>query len=56
MIHIQVSIFQNQAKEIIGGLNDRNILPILSGGTGLYVQSLLKTITLMTLSLMKIYD
>ena len=37
-----VSIFQNQAKEIIGRLNDRNILPILSGGTGLYVQSLLE--------------
>ena len=37
-----VSIFQNQAKEIIARLKDRNILPILSGGTGLYVQSLLE--------------
>ena len=37
-----VSIFQDQAKEIIERLKDRNILPILSGGTGLYVQSLLE--------------
>lgn len=37
-----VSIFQDQAKEIIARLKDRNILPILSGGTGLYVQSLLE--------------
>ena len=37
-----VSIFQDQAKEIIASLKDRNILPILSGGTGLYVQSLLE--------------
>ena len=37
-----VSIFQDQAKEIITRLNDRNIIPILSGGTGLYVQSLLE--------------
>lgn len=37
-----VSIFQNQAKEIIASLKNRNILPILSGGTGLYVQSLLE--------------
>ena len=37
-----VSIFQNQAKAIIASLKDRNILPILSGGTGLYVQSLLE--------------
>ena len=37
-----VSIFQHQAKEIIGSLKDKNILPILSGGTGLYVQSLLE--------------
>lgn len=37
-----VSIFQNQAKEIISSLNKRNSIPILSGGTGLYVQSLLE--------------
>lgn len=37
-----VSIFQDQAKEIIARLKDKNILPILSGGTGLYVQSLLE--------------
>ncbi len=37
-----VSIFQDQAKEIIAKLKDRNTLPILSGGTGLYVQSLLE--------------
>ena len=37
-----VSIFQDLAKEIIARLKDRNILPILSGGTGLYVQSLLE--------------
>ena len=37
-----VSIFQDQAKEIIASLKDQNILPILSGGTGLYVQSLLE--------------
>jgi tRNA dimethylallyltransferase len=37
-----VSIFQDQAKEIIVSLKDQNILPILSGGTGLYVQSLLE--------------
>ena len=37
-----VSIFQAQAKEIIASLKDQNILPILSGGTGLYVQSLLE--------------
>ena len=37
-----VSIFQDQAKEIIGSLKNRNIIPILSGGTGLYVQSLLE--------------
>ena len=34
-----VSIFQDQAKEIIARLKDRNILPILSGGTGLYHQT-----------------
>lgn len=37
-----VSIFQDQAKKIITRLKDRDILPILSGGTGLYVQSLLE--------------
>ena len=37
-----VSIFQNQAKEIISRLNEKNSIPILSGGTGLYVQSLLE--------------
>ena len=37
-----VSIFQDQAKEIIASLKALNILPILSGGTGLYVQSLLE--------------
>ena len=37
-----VSIFQDQAKEIIASLKDQHILPILSGGTGLYVQSLLE--------------
>ncbi len=37
-----VSVFQLQAKILIEGLNRNKILPILSGGTGLYVQSLLE--------------
>ena len=37
-----VSIFQQQAQSLIDQLNDNHILPILSGGTGLYVQSLLE--------------
>lgn len=37
-----VSIFQQQAKSLIDQLNDNHVLPILSGGTGLYVQSLLE--------------
>ena len=37
-----VSIFQQQAQSLIDQLNDNYILPILSGGTGLYVQSLLE--------------
>ena len=37
-----VSLFQEQAKSIIQHLNDHHILPIVSGGTGLYVQSLLE--------------
>lgn len=37
-----VSIFQSQARYIIDELSSRKILPILSGGTGLYVQSLLE--------------
>lgn len=37
-----VSIFQQQAKSLINQLNDNYVVPILSGGTGLYVQSLLE--------------
>ena len=37
-----VSIFQQQAQSLINQLNDNHVLPILSGGTGLYVQSLLE--------------
>ena len=37
-----VSIFQRQAQSLIDQLNDNHVLPILSGGTGLYVQSLLE--------------
>ena len=37
-----VSIFQQQAKSLINQLNDNHVVPILSGGTGLYVQSLLE--------------
>ena len=37
-----VSIFQQQAQSFIDQLNDNHVLPILSGGTGLYVQSLLE--------------
>ncbi|WP_251422182.1 tRNA (adenosine(37)-N6)-dimethylallyltransferase MiaA [Veillonella agrestimuris] len=37
-----VSLFQRQAKDIIARLNDKGTIPILSGGTGLYVQSLLE--------------
>ena len=37
-----VSIFQQQAKTLIDTLNQNQVLPILSGGTGLYVQSLLE--------------
>ena len=37
-----VSIFQQQAKLLIDQLNNNHIVPILSGGTGLYVQSLLE--------------
>ena len=37
-----VSIFQQQAKSLIDQLNDKHVVPILSGGTGLYVQSLLE--------------
>ena len=37
-----VSIFQQQAQSLIDHLNDNHVLPILSGGTGLYVQSLLE--------------
>ena len=37
-----VSVFQQQAKILIENLNHNSILPILSGGTGLYVQSLLE--------------
>ncbi|WP_456156144.1 tRNA (adenosine(37)-N6)-dimethylallyltransferase MiaA [Veillonella sp.] len=37
-----VSVFQLQAKILIEDLNRNKILPILSGGTGLYVQSLLE--------------
>ena len=37
-----VSIFQQQAKSLIDQLNDNHVVPILSGGTGLYVQSLLE--------------
>ena len=48
-----VSIFQNQAKEIIARLKDRNILPILSGGTGLYYW---RTTTLMMLNLTNICE
>ena len=37
-----VSVFQEQAKQLISECNDRSEIPILSGGTGLYVQSLLE--------------
>lgn len=37
-----VSLFQTQAKAIISTLNTSGTIPILSGGTGLYVQSLLE--------------
>ena len=37
-----VSIFQQQAKSLIDQLNNNHVVPILSGGTGLYVQSLLE--------------
>ena len=37
-----VSIFQQQAKTLIDTLHQNQVLPILSGGTGLYVQSLLE--------------
>ena len=37
-----VSIFQQQAQLLIDQLNYNHVLPILSGGTGLYVQSLLE--------------
>ena len=37
-----VSNFQQQAKSLINQLNDNHVVPILSGGTGLYVQSLLE--------------
>ena len=36
------ALFQDQAKAIIKALNDKGQVPILSGGTGLYVQSLLE--------------
>ncbi len=37
-----VSVFQSQAKDIIKQCNKQGMVPILSGGTGLYVQSLLE--------------
>ena len=37
-----VSIFQQQAQSLIDQLNENHVVPILSGGTGLYVQSLLE--------------
>ena len=37
-----VAIFQQQAKSLIDQLNNNHVVPILSGGTGLYVQSLLE--------------
>ena len=37
-----VSIFQQQAKSLIDQLNNNHVIPSLSGGTGLYVQSLLE--------------
>lgn len=36
------ALFQEQAQAIIGACNARQEIPILSGGTGLYVQSLLE--------------
>ena len=36
------AIFQKLAKQLIRDLNQANILPILVGGTGLYIQSLLE--------------
>lgn len=36
------ALFQDQAQAIIKALNDKGQVPILSGGTGLYVQSLLE--------------
>lgn len=37
-----VSLFQEQASTIIKKYNDKHIVPIVSGGTGLYVQALLE--------------
>lgn len=36
------ALFQDQAQAIIKEVNDKGLVPILSGGTGLYVQSLLE--------------
>ena len=36
------ALFQDQAQALIKEVNDKNQVPILSGGTGLYVQSLLE--------------
>ena len=37
-----VPLFQQQAKAIIHSLNERGRVPILAGGTGLYVKALLE--------------
>lgn len=37
-----VALFQEEAQRIITVLNEKHVLPILSGGTGFYVQSLLE--------------
>ncbi|NLB88277.1 MAG: tRNA (adenosine(37)-N6)-dimethylallyltransferase MiaA, partial [Syntrophomonadaceae bacterium] len=40
-----VADYQTQAKEIIGDLNNNEIIPILVGGTGLYYQALVDNYT-----------
>lgn len=43
-----VALFQEEARRIIKELNDKNVIPILSGGTGFYVQSLLENFNFST--------
>lgn len=43
-----VALFQDEARRIIKDLNEKDIIPILSGGTGFYVQSLLENFNFST--------